>query len=338
MFRKWLGLVLILAASDANAALEVSLLTFEPGATVFESFGHTALLVEDSEHTALTTVYQYGTVDARAFWSGRNPLKNFQQLFAQKLSTKAEKIYLRVDASSGLSTYVLNKLTAESARKAIINELVLTDEQAHKLVALVEDDIKAGRYEYHSYEANCATKIRDRLFDDSIFGAEARKSAQEKILESTSRETLFAATLDEAAQLATGKKVKLAPTVFLENSQTKMAIQMFGLPATEYASSKEFVDAMVATEESLRANTFLGSFVGQDQVDLLLTSFHEYFFGEAIKKMPITEYESMLLPKNLRSSILRIINPATGKPVVSPVEFQVERSENGPVVNKINLL
>lgn len=343
MFKKYskvLGLFvgLLLAASDAGAALKVSLVTLEPGPTIFESFGHSALLVEDSKNPDIATAYDYVTVDVEAFWTSRDPMKNFYELFSQTMPTKGKKANFKVDQKSGISSYILTKLSQASTRKVIINELLLTEEQALELVARVDAEIY-DTYQYHNYNANCATKLRDRLFDDGIFGADARKEAQSNELTSTSRETLFLTTLDEAAQLATAKKVKLAPDKYLTGKQTKMAIKMFGLPTTSYATSKEFYDAMVATEASLRQNTFLGAFVGQEKVDQLIAVFHEYFFSDEMKKTPLSEYEAMLLPKNLRSSSLSIINPATGKLVVSNAELRIERGADGEaVVHKVDAM
>jgi hypothetical protein len=138
-----LSAMLTVPAPLVFADLNVSLLTLEPGPTVFESFGHSAIMIEDSERPELPVIYQYGQTDVRSFWTGKNLLQNLQKLFDQKLTTRPER-FESPRLSNGFPKYFDDKLSPLSNRAIIKSALTLSAEQTSRFIEMLDADYRAG--------------------------------------------------------------------------------------------------------------------------------------------------------------------------------------------------
>ncbi|WP_189439498.1 DUF4105 domain-containing protein [Rhodanobacter panaciterrae] len=152
----WLVFALPARASVANAPganLEVSLITYGPGETYWERFGHDAIELRDSA-SGETINFNYGVFDFDE--------KNFFLNFA-----RGRMHYLMDAAPSNLdqSYYV------EAGRSVTRQTLALTAEQASALRDFLLWNLRpenAG-YNYDYYADNCTTRVRDAL-DKALSG------------------------------------------------------------------------------------------------------------------------------------------------------------------------
>jgi hypothetical protein len=156
----WLLLASPAHASVANAPgadLEVSLITYGPGETYWERFGHDAIEVRDiSSGEAIN--FNYGVFDFNE--------KNFFLNFA-----RGRMHYLMDAAPSRLdeSFYV------ESGRSVTRQRLALNAEQAQALRDFLLWNLRPenARYDYDYYADNCTTRVRDAL--DKALGGIIRR-------------------------------------------------------------------------------------------------------------------------------------------------------------------
>jgi len=287
-----LGLTL-LAAQTSWANLKVSLVTVSPGPVIFESFGHSAVIVEDSKTPKQAMVYEYGAVDAAALMDSSDLLAALTDLFTSKVKTKPTKESTSTDGIVPQllrNRYLSNQDNAY--REVRIDFLNFTDTQSEKFVGLLEKDLAAGEYNYDNYKANCATKIRDRLFDDSVLGKEARKQLLTEE-ENTSIQELTSASFDEAVALSRTKKVALFPPSYAKTFMGKIAIgfiSKLGMKS-EYSSSAEFQDALKVAD---------GRLADALSDHPIADAFHNFFFGKHMTAKPMKKYDTMFLPKKLR--------------------------------------
>lgn len=133
--------------------LRVSLVTFSPGDTLTEWWGHTALVVEDTRlnHGRL---YNYG-------------MFSFDEGFVHRFVQGRLEFWVADDSISG--TYRLYQYLKRDIR---IQELNLLPEQALSIArALGNNVLPQNRvYLYHHYNDNCSTRPRDII--DAAFGGQ----------------------------------------------------------------------------------------------------------------------------------------------------------------------
>lgn len=163
--RVWLLLMVLLATLAAPAqaqsttsepsageTLRISLLTFAPGETYWQRFGHNAILVENTA-TGANAVYNYGMFD---FFQ-----KNFFLNFA-----RGHMVY-RLDVDS--LEHTLRNYAAESRW---VYQQVLNLDAAQRLQLAMFLDLNArpenAEYRYDYFRDNCSTRVRDAL--DHVLG------------------------------------------------------------------------------------------------------------------------------------------------------------------------
>lgn len=339
------ALIMLLSAGSASAGLKISLVTVSLGTLIFESFGYTfkpssepfaeplaytALIAEDADASPSTAiVYRYGTIDAtqtllQAF-SKSDPMDALVEFFdSKKVKTSASKIVSpMVDIGTTghrlpmvLKSWYLSP-NSDQNREVTITPLDLTEEQAKKLVKMLDDDIAAGEYVYDNYNNNYVTKIRDRLYDDAVLGKEQREAIEsDKSKFDTSIQQLVFESIDETIKNSPEKKADLMPNSVLSKRQGRKAMKMLGALGFQpsYKDSKKFLEAIISADSQLQ---------GLLPDEAITKGFHNYFFAPSLTEKPITESRTMFLPKHLRQGLLHAMNPATGKPLVDPAtEFR----------------
>ncbi|NKF22833.1 Lnb N-terminal periplasmic domain-containing protein [Solimonas marina] len=144
-------------AADEPVAPPVSLVTFGPGQTYWERFGHDALLVGDPANPD-ALLYNYGLFDFRQ--------KNFFLNFARG------KMMYRVAPEPFY--YALRGYAAER-RWVYLQRLDLDDAQRRELVDFLAWNVRPenAQYHYDYFISNCTTRVRDAL-DKASGGALSR--------------------------------------------------------------------------------------------------------------------------------------------------------------------
>jgi hypothetical protein len=146
----WLAFALPAHASVANAPganLEVSLITYGPGETYWERFGHDAIEVRDSASGEAIS-FNYGVFDF-----------NEENFFLNFASGRMHYLMDAAPSSLDQSYYV------EAGRSVTRQQLVMTAEQASALRDFLLWNLRpenAG-YNYDYYVDNCTTRVRDAL-------------------------------------------------------------------------------------------------------------------------------------------------------------------------------
>lgn len=153
--RRWLGLwaagclllALLLAATAADAAPRIGVLTMQPGEVFFERFGHNALLVDRGDGTEPTS-YNFGYFDPEEpdFLSRFVAGTMRYRLVALPMSLDLEQ-YRR--NGRGVSVQWLDLAPAEAAALAARLEANARPENAV--------------YDYRYFTDNCSTRVRDAL-------------------------------------------------------------------------------------------------------------------------------------------------------------------------------
>lgn len=146
-------------AMAQDAAPAISLVTFGPGETYWERFGHDAILVGDPADPD-ARLYNYGMFDFHQ--------KNFFLNFARGRMNYR----LAVQPFYGALGYY-----AEGRRWAYLQELDLAAAQRRELIDFLEWNARPenAEYRYDYFIDNCATRVRDVL-DRASGGAIARAS------------------------------------------------------------------------------------------------------------------------------------------------------------------
>lgn len=144
---------------DWVSQTKVQLLTVGPGEELYAWFGHTALIVTQSDGTQI--IYDWGIFD--------DTQKDFYPNFA------FGKMYYRVTVSNAL--WRIEDSIAEGRTVQIV-DLNLSPSAQFALIDFLHNEIGPnGRtYLYHFYDDNCATRVRDIL--DKATGGEFRKWAE----------------------------------------------------------------------------------------------------------------------------------------------------------------
>lgn len=323
MIRKihFIGLSALLVASAAQAATKVSLVTISPGTILFDSFGHSAVLVENTESTANPTVYEYGALNLNAVLMSRDPTAAITDLLNSHSKTRASKLSVTMMTLPNGNRYpwiykYRYLIGAEANREVTISPLDLTEDQAKSFVSLIEKDIASGEYNYNNYTNNCATRIRDRLFDDSVLGATARATLDSTVNKSIS--ALVMESFDDAvaASTATPKKLSLVPSAMKRFPAIRSALSMLSMAGLreEYTSSSQFRSSIVQADTMLQMAA--SDPEGGSEMQSLATGFHNYFLAPELEASPISQSQEMFLPKKLHDGLTQVVNPATGHTVI----------------------
>lgn len=146
-------------AENAEVVPAVSLVTFGPGETYWERFGHDAILVGNPANPD-AQLYNYGMFD----FNQENFFLNFAR-GRMNYQVAAQPFY------GALRFY------AQERRWVYLQQLDLDSAQRRELIAYLEWNTRPenAEYRYDYFIANCATRVRDAL-DRASGGALARAS------------------------------------------------------------------------------------------------------------------------------------------------------------------
>lgn len=143
------------SAPVPGSELTISLVTIGPGAQVWERFGHNMLWVQGGV-TPVDSVWDWGRFQ-------------FDRGFFLRFARGDLRYWMKGgDAASYLPWYIA------TGRTVTAQELALTPDQRLRLLAMLRaNDTDANRYyQYHYYNDNCSTRIRDAL--DTVLGGALR--------------------------------------------------------------------------------------------------------------------------------------------------------------------
>jgi len=142
------------AMVNPGESLRVSLLTFAPGETYWQRFGHNAILLENTV-TGANAVYNYGMFD---FFQ-----KNFFLNFA-----RGHMVY-RLDADTLERTLQVYAYEGRWVYQQVLN---LDAAQRLQLAAFLDHNARPENrdYRYDYFRDNCSTRVRDAL-DRTLGGA-----------------------------------------------------------------------------------------------------------------------------------------------------------------------
>jgi hypothetical protein len=143
-----------------GANLEVALITYGPGETYWERFGHDAIQVRDTV-SGESFNFNYGVFD----FDESGFLLNFAR----------GRMHYLMDAAP---TEVDQRYYVESGRSVTRQPLALTAEQAAALRDFLLWNLRPenARYDYDYYADNCTTRVRDAL--DHALGGVIRKQLE----------------------------------------------------------------------------------------------------------------------------------------------------------------
>lgn len=178
--------------AQAPDARRVYLLTFGPGAQVWERFGHNALWIHDPA-AGTDVAYHYGLFDMSE-----------AGFLAEFLKGRMEYLMGAADAHLLVDAY------RRAGRSTTVQELGLDREQAEDLQAFLSWNMRPDNrvYRYDYFRDNCSTRIRDAL-DDALGGAlSAALRARDTPI--TYRDESVALTAEDEL-LATGLDFVLGP-------------------------------------------------------------------------------------------------------------------------------
>ncbi|MBO4582095.1 MAG: DUF4105 domain-containing protein [Bacteroidales bacterium] len=156
----WITIAFCLFCVSLQAQLsnqsKVSLLTCGPGSEFYESFGHSAIRIQD-DSLNIDYVFNYGVF---SFNEPHFYLKFAQGRLPYMLAADYTEPFLQSYAYEG--------------RSVTMQVLNMTPDEKNKLYALLEENYKPENryYAYDFFRDNCATRIRDILqssFSDSLF-------------------------------------------------------------------------------------------------------------------------------------------------------------------------
>lgn len=153
-------LVLLLAASLAQAAPRIGVATMQPGEIFFERFGHNAIVVDDPA-LGLPVSYNFGFFDLDEPGFTGNFIRGDMHYRLVALPLQDDLAYYR-----------------EVGRGVTIQWLDLGDDEAASLAAALAENAKPenARYRYDYFLDNCSTRVRDAL-DGALDGALQRQLA-----------------------------------------------------------------------------------------------------------------------------------------------------------------
>mgnify|MGYP004705177753 FL=1 len=146
----WLGLMVPAVAGIVDAppqALQVALITYGPGETYWERFGHDAIEVRDTL-SGQTITFNYGVFD----FDEKGFLLNFargRMRYMMDAEPAAEDNQGYIDAGRSVTRQILDLQPAQAEK---LRQFLLWNLQPENL-----------RYRYDYFQSNCATRVRDAL-------------------------------------------------------------------------------------------------------------------------------------------------------------------------------
>lgn len=148
----------------------VYLVTFGPGKRAYERYGHNMLWIR-SPQNQLDSAWDWGRFSFRT--------KGFWLRFAQG--------DLRYWMMSEYGPDVVSRYVSEG-RRTTVQRLALSRAQLTQLLAMlrINDTDEFRFYQYHYYQDNCSTRIRDAL--DAVLGGSLRKTTESIITPWTYRD------------------------------------------------------------------------------------------------------------------------------------------------------
>lgn len=148
----WVAVLAPVQAQQPGSDLRISVLTFAPGETYWQRFGHNALLVENTVNGA-TAVYNYGMFD---FFQ-----KNFFLNFA-----RGHMVY-RLDVDTLDRTLALYASEGRWVYQQVLN---LDAPQRLQLATFLDRNAQPDQrdYRYDYFRDNCSTRVRDAV--DAVAG------------------------------------------------------------------------------------------------------------------------------------------------------------------------
>ncbi|MCU0429143.1 MAG: DUF4105 domain-containing protein [Cytophagaceae bacterium] len=136
-----------LSAQQLSPSTVVSLITVSPGDELYNSFGHSALLIED-QASKVSRMYNYGTFD----FEDPNFYTNFTRGKLRYMLAVEDPRYL----------YQI----AQWENRAIVQQVLrLSTQQAQRLFDFLENNAKPENcfYKYDFFYDNCSSRLRDVL-------------------------------------------------------------------------------------------------------------------------------------------------------------------------------
>ncbi|MDX1674881.1 MAG: DUF4105 domain-containing protein [Longimicrobiales bacterium] len=176
----------------AADSLRVFLLTFGPGAEVWERFGHNAIWIHDPV-AGTDIAYHWGLFDMSE--------QGFMLEFLQ-----GRMVY----SMGSVGTDRLMDAYRRAGRDATVQELALTVAEAESLQQFVQWNVRPEnrRYRYDYFRDNCSTRVRDAL-DDALGGA-LRATLADRPAGHTYRSQAVALTAEDVL-LTSGMDLGLGP-------------------------------------------------------------------------------------------------------------------------------
>ena len=170
-------LLLLAFGSDLHArrlspSARISLLTCAPGMAIYSIFGHNALRINDPE-TGMDRVYNYGTFDFNT--------PDFLWLFVRR----------ELDYYVNAYPYRYFVQEYQSYQRSFDEQILsLTHEQTQAVYDFLENNLKGDNkfYRYDFFYDNCATRIRDVLFD--TLGEQLKLANRDSVSNLTMRQYL----------------------------------------------------------------------------------------------------------------------------------------------------
>jgi hypothetical protein len=270
-------LLLSLLCSPSFAAPKVSLLTVSPGKDLFEAFGHSALVVEDTKTHGTSNVYEYPGVSTSAVSRGA-PMTNLVNLLDGRVRLPL--------AAAPITEKAFRARYAASGRKVSKDLIKLSPKQAEALVDAIEKDQAEKSYTFNIFRSNCATKLRDPIF--AVLDPKLR-AAYDPAADLTFKD-IIEGGIDEAA--AANGSVSLPLGAFVKGAEAEKQVatimQSMDIPV-ELKSGKDFETTL----------TKLDPLVGLSPP--LAKRYRAFTQGELTRS--ITWYEAVMTPKRLREAI-----------------------------------
>lgn len=147
----WIVLLFPAAGFELTGQSRVSVLTVDPGQELYTIFGHTAIRVTDDE-LGIDRIYNFGTFDSGSPFFYLEFLRGKLNYF---LSVTDYNHFFRN--------------TSDEKRRIVEQELVLSYPERVKLFNNLEKQYhsEARFYRYDFFYDNCATRVRDVIFNSS---------------------------------------------------------------------------------------------------------------------------------------------------------------------------
>ena len=147
----------------------VYVLTAAPGESPQSHFGHTAVLLWDPEAGGRSVVYDYGAYRAAPWWELMPKLLTQRLAYEQDTEPVARfrKRYLARD------------------RTVVAQRLSLAPAEMIALRTRLQQDALHPEFDYHWFDENCTTKVRDLLLDEALYGGASGRSVRGEVLRHT---------------------------------------------------------------------------------------------------------------------------------------------------------